>query len=476
MADFFGIVISIIAILFVGYCVLAIPYYYIKKIYLYLFKKSKKINQHKTLEKFEETPSENKLDQQIEVLKKKRKKVKEDHQIEYEKKYTDIGLKKPKPNKLSSQYYSYVYPIVSRIGQYDVEDTKKGKVEKTKVGNLLVRIVQHTKKPISDLKIAGLNGGAKRIEKLKINKNSKYFEPSLGYSKIIAKGYTIEFKLKAEDWGFKNKLKSYDDFFREKQRKEEEPPPWDYFVKTVITPIGLEIEKRYKNLVEKYCYDKLYKLRLSPPYGQKIRIYVYLTTTSKDLIYYNQNYITDVGKRNINKISIELDKIFKKGNVSLHHCYEDALFREQAIRLAENNFRKNNNIVLIGEGWTNQTDLFNKLKSNFNAIEKEYTPKWMSPKRIDIYIKKYKVAIEYHGYQHYFPLPFFGGEKAFKKRQIGDKLKEKICLKNKSSFIEWPYDVEINNKNISKVSKFIEKNQKNLYSTNVKKIFQKMIP
>ena len=31
-------------------------------------------------------------------------------------------------------------------------------------------------------------------------------------------------------------------------------------------------------------------------------------------------------------------------------------------------------------------------------------------------------------------------------------------------------DVEINNKNISKVSKFIEKNKKNLYSTNVKKI------
>ena len=84
MADFFGIVISIIAILFVGYCVLAIPYYYIKKIYLYLFKKSKKIKQHNKLEKFEENQSENKLDQQIEVLKKKRKKVKEDHQIEYE--------------------------------------------------------------------------------------------------------------------------------------------------------------------------------------------------------------------------------------------------------------------------------------------------------------------------------------------------------------------------------------------------------
>ncbi len=33
-------------------------------------------------------------------------------------------------------------------------------------------------------------------------------------------------------------------------------------------------------------------------------------------------------------------RIFKKSNISLHHCYEDSLFREQAIRLAENNFRK----------------------------------------------------------------------------------------------------------------------------------------
>jgi hypothetical protein len=473
MIDFLGSFVSIIVLLFLIYCTIAIPYYYIKKFYLYLFKKSKKVNQRKTLEKFKEIPTENKLDQQIEKIKKRRKKDKEDHQIAYEKKYRDIGIKKPKPNKRSSvsNYYTYINPIVSRIIEYDVGNAKKGKVEKTKIGNLLVRIAQHTKKPISDLKIAGLNGPAKRIEKLKIEEeNDKYLNPSFGYSKIIAKGYTIEFRLKAKDWGFQNKLKTYDDFFREKQEKGEETPAWDYFVKTVITPIGLEIEKNYKNLVEKYCYKKLFKLRLSPPHGQKIRIYVYLTTTSKDLIYYNQNYITDVGMRNINKISSELDKVFKKANISLHHCYEDSLFREQAIRLAENNFRKNNNIALIGEGWTSQTDLFNRLKVHFTPIEKEFSPKWLKSKRIDIYIKKYKVAIEYHGYQHYSPLPFFGGEKAFHKRQRDDKIKEKICLNNKSSFIEWPYNIEINNKNVSKVKSYVLKNQNTIYSVNVKNI------
>ena len=37
---------------------------------MYLFKKSKKVNQRKTLEKFKEIPTENKLDQQIEKIKK----------------------------------------------------------------------------------------------------------------------------------------------------------------------------------------------------------------------------------------------------------------------------------------------------------------------------------------------------------------------------------------------------------------------
>ena len=215
---------------------------------------------------------------------------------------------------------------------------------------------------------------------------------------------------------------------------------------------------------------KLGAVNLSPPHGQKITIIVYLLTTSEDLVFYNQPYLTDFGKQNIKKIAIELDKIFKRKNVSLHHCYEDSKFRDTVLRIAENNFRTKNNMPKVGEGWTSQTDLFNRLKKYFPNIEKEYSPKWIKPKRIDIFIKNFKVAIEYHGFQHYSPTSFFGGVEAFKKRQIDDKKKEEKCLKNKVSFIEWPYDVKINNKNILKLKNYIIKNEKKVYSINIKRI------
>ena len=124
----------------------------------------------------------------------------------------------------------------------------------------------------------------------------------------------------------------------------------------------------------------------------------------------------------------------------------------------------------VGEGWTSQTDLFNRLKKYFPNIEKEYSPKWIKPKRKDIFIKNFKVEIEYYGFQHYSPTSFFGGVEAFKKRQIDDKKKEEKCLKNKVSFIEWPYDVKINNKNILKLKNYIIKNEKKVYSINIKRI------
>ena len=102
--------------------------------------------------------------------------------------------------------------------------------------------------------------------------------------------------------------------------------------------------------------------------------------------------------------------------------------------------------------------------------KRRYSPKWIKPKRIDIFIKNFKVAIEYHGFQHYSPTSFFGGVEAFKKRQIDDKKKEEKCLKNKVSFIEWPYDVKINNKNILKLKNYIIKNEKKVYSINIKRI------
>lgn len=54
------------------------------------------------------------------------------------------------------------------------------------------------------------------------------------------------------------------------------------------------------------------------------------------------------------------------------------------------------------------------------------------------------VLIEFHGGQHYFPVEFFGGKKAFKEQSKRDKIKEKYCKDNNISLIVIPY-YEFNN-------------------------------
>ena len=142
--------------------------------------------------------------------KKEKEKTKQDARLKYEKKYLDLGLKKPKPNKDRSSLstvYEFVHPIVPRILEYDIGEIKKGNVENTPVGRLLVDLIKNTKGKISDLKISGLNGYAKRLYEIKFDKtekNKKYFDKNI-FSKQIAKGYSIEFR--PQNWNFHNKLK-----------------------------------------------------------------------------------------------------------------------------------------------------------------------------------------------------------------------------------------------------------------------------
>ncbi len=471
MTDFLGFIFGLAIVLFFIYSLISIAYYYLKKIYFFF-------NPNIKLNKVDQTLVEEKQSFKRENIKTKKnivKKLPKKEKIinDEDKKYIALGVPIPKYKNKSLVYWrNKTYkPIVPRIIEYNIEEIKNGNIEKTKIGNFLKGIIKEIKDPIKDLKISGLNGYAKYGDRIKYtpeNKDLKLFKNSVGYSKNIAKIYTIQFT--PINWSFNKKLKSYDDFYREIVDKGEEPPPWDHFVKNVISPIGKDLFKKYQPFLDKFAFRKLSSVRLSPPRGQTLRIIFYLLTTSKDLVYYNQAYLTDLGKKNINQIANELDIVFKDKNISLHHCYEDSIFREKSLRVAENNFRKKNNISLVGEGWTSQTELFNKLKSHFNSVEKEYSPKWLKPKRIDIFLKKNKVAIEYHGFQHYSPLQFFGGEKAFKKRQIDDKKKEELCLKNKASFVEWPYDIDINDKNVSKLKKYIMDNENKIYSINVKSL------
>lgn len=59
--------------------------------------------------------------------------------------------------------------------------------------------------------------------------------------------------------------------------------------------------------------------------------------------------------------------------------------------------------------------------------------------RFDFYLPELNILIECQGMQHYKPVEFFGGEKAFKELCERDNLKRKWCIENNKRLIEIPY-------------------------------------
>lgn len=99
---------------------------------------------------------------------------------------------------------------------------------------------------------------------------------------------------------------------------------------------------------------------------------------------------------------------------------------------AENIARKEIGVPQIGEGWISETTLFLKIESEFSAttVIQHGQPKWLGRQHFDIWLPHWKIAIEYHGKQHFEPVEFFGGEDSFKKTVERDKRKVDLALQN----------------------------------------------
>jgi len=97
---------------------------------------------------------------------------------------------------------------------------------------------------------------------------------------------------------------------------------------------------------------------------------------------------------------------------------------------AENIARMELELPLIGEGWISETELFKKLKARFKEtiVIQHGQPKWLGLQHYDIWFPDWKIAVEYHGKQHFEPVEFFGGVEAFKKNIERDKKKSNISL------------------------------------------------
>ncbi len=109
---------------------------------------------------------------------------------------------------------------------------------------------------------------------------------------------------------------------------------------------------------------------------------------------------------------------------------------------------------LVNEGviqtqWKNEQALFKSISKMYKDTIFQYRPSWLSPQSLDIFIPQLRIGIEYQGIQHYRAVDFFGGDKAFEDRKRLDKQKKEKCLANGVTLMEWNYNVEINDDNIT---------------------------
>ena len=90
--------------------------------------------------------------------------------------------------------------------------------------------------------------------------------------------------------------------------------------------------------------------------------------------------------------------------------------------------------------WKNESNLFSIVAREYPDAIYQFRCKWLGQQSIDVYIPSLKVGIEYQGEQHYRPISFFGGEKAFEDLIRRDLRKQKLCRDNGVNLIIWKYD------------------------------------
>ncbi len=95
--------------------------------------------------------------------------------------------------------------------------------------------------------------------------------------------------------------------------------------------------------------------------------------------------------------------------------------------------------------WMNENNYRHKVQKRFDKCKNSYT----LPFDFCVYLGDKFVLVEYDGKQHYESIEYFGGEKAFKKIQHHDSIKNQFCLDNNIPLLRIKYD----NKNINNTLK-----------------------
>lgn len=116
---------------------------------------------------------------------------------------------------------------------------------------------------------------------------------------------------------------------------------------------------------------------------------------------------------------------------------------DEILRESENRLREMHGLPRIGEGWVSEMEMYNLIHTKFPSAIHHARPDWLKPQHLDVFIPGRSIAFEYHGIQHFEPVDFFGGEKAYQETRARDARKEKKCKENGIQLVVWKYDEPI---------------------------------
>lgn len=100
--------------------------------------------------------------------------------------------------------------------------------------------------------------------------------------------------------------------------------------------------------------------------------------------------------------------------------------------------------------WTKESNLFILIKEIYKDALYQYSPNWLSPQSLDIYIPSLDLAIEYQGEQHYLAFEHLDGQNGLSMRKENDKIKRGRCRSHGVRLLEWHYKEEITKENLQK--------------------------
>jgi hypothetical protein len=155
------------------------------------------------------------------------------------------------------------------------------------------------------------------------------------------------------------------------------------------------------------------------------------------------------GNPKIQDAVLEVFKALVANDFAIRRRFEDDLesvpgtIRARFLREAENMIRSQYGVPAIGEGWVSEATLFALINTRaqglgLEAIAHARLP-WLGRQHLDIYIPALRIAIEYMGEQHYYPVEVFGGQTAYDRRRQLDNQKRRLCAENRVTLLEVSY-------------------------------------